>query len=234
MIRKLATVVVILMVVLLLSHYQFGLFESYNWLTAKKDISNQRIQLVIYGELDPNEQLRNKIAVELGFQFFRPTGCVVDQPFINGVNGYNQVVTAYLNEQSPDWEQQLNVRIEQLKSKVIFDQSEPFVLLNFSQFADYQSSDPDTSQCANWKLTNGDITNILKSTIPMSGPEWHHLFGHYPCVYRGTLTQNERKFEFAINAGSWVTISSDTTIYYGDLDGTFELLFLDKVWDEEE
>jgi len=234
MIRKLAYVVVIFTAILSVAYYQFGLFEPYNWLTAKMDISNEQIQLVIYGELDPNEQLRNKVASELGFQYFRATGCEVDQPFINGVTNYNKMVTAYLNEQNPDWEQQLNIRIEQLRTKVIFDQNEHFEILELNQLADYPSSDSDTGQCSNLRLTHTEITSVFKQIKSIDGHEWHYLFGHYPCVYRGTLRQNKQIFEFAINAGSWLTISSDTTVYYGDKEGIFEQLFLDTVWNGEE
>ena len=234
MIRKLVFVAAVLTIVLILSHYQFGLFEPYNWITAKKDISNQQIQFVIYGELDPEEKLRNKAASELGFIFFRPTGCVVDQPFINGVKDYNNVVDNYLNELNPNWEEELKARIQQLKTKVIFNPTQTFEIMNFKQYSDYPSSDPDTSYCTNWKLTDKDINNILVNSKPISGQEWHILFSHLPCVYSGTLTQNDTEFKFEINGGSWLTISADTTTYYGDLDATLSELFLDDAWQEGE
>jgi hypothetical protein len=74
---------------------------------------------------------------------------------------------------------------------------------------------------------------MLKSTKPISRPDWHHLFGHYPCLHYRELTQNEHKFEFAINAGSWLTMSSDTPVYYGDVEGIFEQIFLNTMWNQE-
>ena len=116
----------------------------------------------------------------------------------------------------------------------LFDQTQPFEIIKLSINSDYPSSDPDTSYCSEWRLTRTEVSRFLKDMKPITGHEWHYLFEHYPCVYRGTLEQHDQIFEFAINGGSWLTISSDTTVYFGDTEGKFEQLFLDTVWDGEE
>ena len=120
------------------------------------------------------------------------------------------------------------------KSKILFDQTQPFEIVELSINSDYPSSDPDTSYCSEWRLTRTEVSRVLKDMKPITGHEWHYLFEHYPCVYRGTLEQHDQIFEFAINGGSWLTISSDTTVYFGDTEGKFEQLFLDTVWDGED
>jgi hypothetical protein len=197
------------------------------------DIENGQIRFIVFGELDPNDDITNKAANKLGFEYFRAEGCTVDQPFINAVSIYNNKVTKFLNQQNPNWQQKLDSIVNHLKKKSIFQQDESFEILEIKQLSDYPSSDPDTSYCSDWKLTENEMVNILKLTQPISRPDWHHLFAHYPCVYRGTLSQNKKILNFAINAGSWLTITSDTTIYYGDLSGILSELFLDTVWKEE-
>jgi hypothetical protein len=120
------------------------------------------------------------------------------------------------------------------KPTIKFNQTESFDIIDFRKLANFPTSDYDTAQCSNWTLTVQNITEILRETEEIDGHTWHYLFGHYPCVYRGTIKQRENTLEFAINSGSWLTISSDTTIYYGDLVGTFKELFLDDAWDEED
>ena len=59
------------------------------------------------------------------------------------------------------------------------------------------------------------------------------LFDHLRCVYTGDLIQDNQKYSFSINAGSWLTISTnDTTLYYGDRDVKLTKYFLSEPWNE--
>jgi hypothetical protein len=121
-----------------------------------------------------------------------------------------------------------------INSTNLFDSDSKFEFSIHGRYSDYPSSDPDTSYCSKWNLTDQDIQRILTKTTRISGQEWHILFGHYPCVYRGTLSQNEIEFKFEINGGSWLTITSDTTVFYADLGATLSELFIHEAWKEDE
>ncbi len=59
-------------------------------------------------------------------------------------------------------------------------------------------------------------------------------FRPYAMVYGGKINQGNYTFDYSINAGSWVTISSDTTVYYGDIEQLLTDLFLETVWIEDD
>ncbi|MDW3211353.1 MAG: hypothetical protein R8N23_15865 [Reichenbachiella sp.] len=112
-----------------------------------------------------------------------------------------------------------------------FEPNDEFQIVRFEHSNEYELTD---SACNEWKLSESDIEQILKLLIPINGSQWHYEFGQYPCYVNGILNQNENNFKFSINSGSWLTISSDTTIFYGDIDGKLTNLFLDDRWTEED
>jgi hypothetical protein len=116
---------------------------------------------------------------------------------------------------------------------IIFDLEEEFEILNAKKANDYPSSFKDTSICLDWQLSKPDIKTIIKGSRPISGHEWHYLFGHYPCTQEGELLQGARKFKYSINSGGWLNIgSADTTLLLGSFNSRNNSLFLDSAWTE--
>lgn len=88
---------------LLLGYYYYGLFTPYNYFTAKRDISNGIIQIVVYGELRPNEKAEAEIAKKYGFAY-DGTGCILTPSLISGIQKYNEVVYNHLDKiNGKDW-----------------------------------------------------------------------------------------------------------------------------------
>jgi hypothetical protein len=74
----------------------FGYFTSYNAFTARQDISNGHIQIIVIGE--PNKpQLRQRLAKQYGFEF-NYVGCYATTELLNGSNYYNEVVINHLTD----------------------------------------------------------------------------------------------------------------------------------------
>lgn len=121
------------------------------------------------------------------------------------------------------------------KQFLLFDQKNDFKILSGKSFFDYSYSDLDTTYCKYWTLSEAEIISIIRNSELITGTEWHYLYSHLPCNYTGALEQNNCNFEFAINGGSWLTISnSDTSLIYGDASGIHKHLFMDEVWNPEE
>ena len=117
----------------------------------------------------------------------------------------------------------------------IFDQNEIFKLTKVLKSNDYPSSDKDTTICIGWTLTESAIEQIIKDSKPISGPEWHHQFGHFPCRIHGKLLQDSKEYEFSINSGSWLTVSStDTTLIFGSFKEENNRYFLSSAWTVED
>lgn len=118
---------------------------------------------------------------------------------------------------------------------LIFDFIKDFEIIELQKSNDYPSSDKDTTSCIKWTLDKLEIKKIIQESKPISGPEWHHLFGHYPCRIHGKLRQGSTEFEYSINSGAWFTVSSpDTTLMFGSFIEENNKYFLDSAWTEEE
>jgi hypothetical protein len=117
----------------------------------------------------------------------------------------------------------------------IFDINKDFDIVELEKSNDHPSSDKDTTVCINWTLDKLEIKKIIQESEPISGFEWHHLFGHYPCRILGKLRQGSTEFEYSINSGAWFTVSSaDTTLMYGSFKEENNKYFIDSAWTEEE
>jgi hypothetical protein len=117
----------------------------------------------------------------------------------------------------------------------IFDFNEDFEISDLQKSNDYPSSDTNKTACIKWTLNNQDVKKIIKESKPISGPDWHHLFGHYPCRIHGKIFQNSNEFDYSINSGAWFTVSSsDTTLIFGSFKEENNKYFLDSAWKEEE
>ena len=98
--RKISWTIIIVLIIgstLFIGHYYYGLFTPYNYFTAKQDIDNGEIKIMMYGELRLNEELEAEIAKKYGFKY-GGIGCAVTQPLIHGIQEYNQVVDSYLDK----------------------------------------------------------------------------------------------------------------------------------------
>ncbi len=117
----------------------------------------------------------------------------------------------------------------------IFDFNKNFGIVELEKSNDYPSSDKDTTACINWTLDKKEIKKIIQESKPINRPEWHHLFGHYPCRIHGKLRQGSTEFKYSINSGAWLTISSpDTTLMFGNFKEENNKYFLDSAWTEKE
>lgn len=115
-----------------------------------------------------------------------------------------------------------------------FDQNDDFQILDFEHLNEHEPTDSIHSICQEWQLSKTDIHQILTTLTPINGYQWHYEFGQYPCYFNGAFSQNGGNFKFSINSGSWLTITSDTTIYFGDTEGKLTELFLDDRWTDED
>ena len=119
-------------------------------------------------------------------------------------------------------------------SDTTFDLMEDFEVLSADKWIDNSKGTDDLS-CQDWNFTSDNIRNIIPRMKNISGPEWHHMFGHYPCNLSATIKQKSKIYEFVINAGSWLSIrSSDTILYYGSFDEENDTFFVDGAWDNRD
>ena len=140
-----------------------------------------------------------------------------------------------LESSDSDFQPDNDLIIATKKLESYLNLQETFGISGIKKLSNYPSSDSDTVQCIKWNLSENQIKNIIKDSRLMNGPDWHYLFGHYPCVVSGQLNQKNQTFEFNINAGSWLTIKlPDTIIHFGYFDQTYRHLFLDGPMTEED
>jgi len=116
-----------------------------------------------------------------------------------------------------------------------FDLTKDFEVLELKKSNDYPSSEKDTTNCLKWTLSKLELKKIIKESRPINGQEWHHLFGHYPCIIKGSIIQNFTEFQYSINSGAWFTISSkDSIMRFGSLEKKNNKFFLDSAWIEND
>jgi hypothetical protein len=81
----------------LVLRFAFGLFTPINYLTARHDIKNQKIQIVVLGEMFHTDKQKQSLAKTYGFKFYF-FGCNVSTEIINGTKYYNQTMVDYLEK----------------------------------------------------------------------------------------------------------------------------------------
>jgi hypothetical protein len=74
----------------------FGFFTPYNYLTARQDIKNGKIQIIAIG-LPYMPQVRQRLSGQFGFEYIY-VGCNATTELLNGAKYYNNVVEVYLTE----------------------------------------------------------------------------------------------------------------------------------------
>ena len=115
-----------------------------------------------------------------------------------------------------------------------FNPTLSFELTDLAKSNKYPSSDSDTTSCADWVLEKAEIELIISQSEPITGPEWHHEFGHWPCQYTGEIKQNGKTYQLGLNAGAWFTLSNgDTTLWFGNYIKEHEAWFLTPALSEE-
>ena len=115
----------------------------------------------------------------------------------------------------------------------VFDINKDFEINTLEKSSNYPSSDTDTLACSKWNLSKTQIKKIILESIPINGFEWHHLFGHFPCQIHGKILQDSTEFEYYVNAGAWLKISStDSTITLGSFKDENDQFFIDGAWKE--
>jgi hypothetical protein len=115
-----------------------------------------------------------------------------------------------------------------------FDNKYEFQILSKTKLNDYSASYADTAICKHWDLDKVQITNIIKGSNPITGPEWHYQFDHLPCSINGKIIQNEQEYEYSINGGAWFMIHvKDTSFIFGSFSTENDKYFLSEPWVEE-
>ncbi|WP_178989677.1 FEKKY domain-containing protein [Winogradskyella schleiferi] len=83
--------------------WNFGIFNRFNYLTAKSDIKNNSPQKIIVGELMISPMEMDKISEKYGFTNVG-FGCIVSGTELNGIEIYNAEIDKYLtNKNGTDW-----------------------------------------------------------------------------------------------------------------------------------
>ncbi|WP_040254728.1 FEKKY domain-containing protein [Psychroserpens mesophilus] len=102
--------------------WNFGFFSSYNYLTAKADIANGKLQKIAVGEqlLMPKEI--DEISRKYGFTNIA-FGCIVSQPEINGIDIYNEQMDKHLTELNDDnWKAKYRKEIDSLINLKVYSE----------------------------------------------------------------------------------------------------------------
>lgn len=116
-----------------------------------------------------------------------------------------------------------------------FNQKEDFQILRVERENNHEPDDSLSSGCDKWSLSGEAIKDIIHQAQPISGPEWHHLFGHYPCWINGKIKQGETEYQYSINNGSWLNIwTKDSTLRLGVYNDKHRKHFLDAPWTEQD
>jgi len=114
-----------------------------------------------------------------------------------------------------------------------FDNQKAFEILSLRKHISSASSDPDTTKCSSWKLSKRQLLQIIKHSKEISGTEWDLGYEHLRCIIKGQLLQNGKKFNYTLNAGSWMWLQSrDTTVLFGNENKADEKYFLSSPYKE--
>jgi hypothetical protein len=97
--------------------YFLGVFSSYNYFSAQKDISNGKVKLIVYGEPALNPFLEKQITLKYGFQY-ENLGCITNYEKLHSAKIYNNVVLKYLDKRNgKDWKAKFDKDIQKIIEK---------------------------------------------------------------------------------------------------------------------
>ena len=93
--------------------WYYGIFNTYNYFSARSDINDGNIQIIATGELSNPIEL-NVISESYGFEYVEYS-CIVDGPEFRGINMYNAVMEEHLIEKfGSDWQIEYNRKVDSL------------------------------------------------------------------------------------------------------------------------
>ena len=99
----------------------------------------------------------------------------------------------------------------------LFYNSRAFEIISFANATTTAFTFPDTTECKGWTISKNQLHKIIQNSVPISGTTQDLAFGFHSCIISGVLVQAQQKFEFELNAGSWLYIKcQDTTLLLGD------------------
>ena len=112
---KYSIVLIFVGIGLFISYYYLGIFTPYNYFTAKRDISNNKPRLLIFGMPSDKDIQSQRIAREYGFSYDIVAHCIVTESFVNRVRAYNKVTEDYLkNKFGENWELKFYNQVDSL------------------------------------------------------------------------------------------------------------------------
>jgi hypothetical protein len=114
--KKIFRLALLSLIVFVLLHFHFGLFNRFNIITAHWDKWTGHERIIIYGELAPDDNLKSDIAPRFGFNYERHEDCTVTIPFVSGVKDYNAVMASAISARlGDDWNKILEKEIARTK-----------------------------------------------------------------------------------------------------------------------
>jgi len=113
-------------------------------------------------------------------------------------------------------------------SKNKFYADSAFQILTSYRSITTQSSARDTNMCAGWTIAKKNLYQVIRHSRLIGGAEWDLSFDVLPCIIKGQLKQKGQLYNFEVNGGSWLYLSSkDTTVILGDYDAGDKKYFID-------
>jgi len=100
---------------------------------------------------------------------------------------------------------------------IAFDKN-AITIIDISKSApkNHNKVDEFDSLCQTWTLSQNDILEIIKYSKPISMHDFMYLYNVLPCEVKGKLKVGDKEYNYVINAGSFMKLSSnDKTYYYG-------------------
>lgn len=112
---KYSTILIFVGIGLFVSYYYFGIFTPYNYFTAKRDLSNNKPRLLVFGMPSEKDMQCQHIAKDYGFTYEIVAHCIVSESFVNRVNVYNKVTEDYLkNKFGVSWKIKFSNKVDSL------------------------------------------------------------------------------------------------------------------------
>ena len=113
------------------------------------------------------------------------------------------------------------------QKKSAFKVKKHFSVVSMFKTTTSQSSLTGTGMCKKWKLNKNQVIEIIQHSVLIDGTIWDLEFDVLPCIYKGVLIQNSKKFNFEINAGSWLYIKDgNRTMILGNYTREDQIYFL--------
>jgi hypothetical protein len=109
----------------------------------------------------------------------------------------------------------------------LFDNRQSFEIISFVKGTTSAFSFTDTTECKDWAISKKHLSEIIRNSESIAGITWDLAFNFHSCIITGELLQAKQKFEFEINAGSWMWIRCrDTALLLGDYNKADRKYFL--------